>query len=717
MNRKFSSIKIIVFTIVLCCFIVLFTSSMYAQATNDINEGTFKFKQWFSEKLNYSEFKGDNQYDFMWLDKDTLLYREYRNLRLVRDILSPNPDVINLTSFLMAKDEASTSNYLYVPDREVIVFAEEMPEPVIKMYNKRGEFVDYLLLNDIDKDTLKISYVKDKDAFLILAQSKLILCKTWNEYDVVAENVSQYEHKDNTSELIIFRQNGELYNISIMNLDDNRKTITKIAENVSYADYYPEDSLITFTATSQAGITSLYTVNYYEQYDAIFLKDSPKLRYEGLAKHTYDYGKQTQYLPAFDYVYSNGVFIVMGVSDGLDNSLHFIKDSDSFIEPLDNVFDFIFDDLTGNIVVIYNTETDGIKQIECRNIDNLNTSISINESVMLEKEGQLLYHQDISSISYFTATEGEEKTLTVHSLTETADLLNLNYIDYSKPYYINSLSQRYLLISYIDNDTKNNTTTYYSIDSKKKHDFANAYLGSPCSPVEIFVIEKSGNSLQLCIYLENTFSDEIEKSFRVSETANYHFNLGLKAGGMLTLLARTRETTSLGFEFSLFFSYVPLKFFFVEADITYARRNFSFDPEYAVGEDPLLVESIFIHSDILSFQIFADLSYPLNKDIKLYLLFGGRFNYFFNNVLERNMNTGGQSEESFNSEINQGNLDLSTGIGASFLNTNKLGLSVEFVAYFSVLTPFKDSYLTELYNQSVLPVELQINVNFIFFKF
>lgn len=715
MNVKTSAIKIfsLIMLILLCGSLTLLNSSLYAQTTTETEEGTFEFRQWFSEKLNYTEFKNNDSYDFIWIDENTLLYREYRQLNLVRNILSPKPETVTLTSFLMAEDDSNVSSFFYVPKREVLVFVEEMPEPIIKMYNKNGEFVDYLLLEEMNKNTFKMTYIKDKDTFLILADTSLIFCKSWNEYEVLAENIVSYIYNQNSSEILLFTKSFDTFDISMMNMNDRRKKLTPIAEKIIYANYYPKTKLITYVKTNDGGKKSLYTVSYYEQYDTMYIKEPPKLIQEKISYHRYDYTQFKKQQFAFEYVPMEKIFIVM--NDNTDNSryLQFIKNNGEVITTIENVFDFIYSPITGDVITISNTEKDNEKQLMYRNMSNLVNPVLINQSAQMMQENDLQFDEMNSIISFFN----NEGNLILYSVNENKSLLDVKYADKDEDYYINPLSNQYIMASYIDNTANEPITTYYSIKTKKKFDIENAYIGTAQSSVVFSILEQSENGLQLSIYLDNKFANRIEEDFREQEIAIYHFSLGLKAGGMLTFLTGAKETTFVGFEFSLFFDYIPFQYFFVEGDITYARRNFSFDPQYASGEVPLLVESIVVHSNVFSIQLFANLSYPITNDIKLYLLLGGRFNYFFNNVLERQMSTGGETSESFNSEINQGNGDLSFGIGSSFLNTNKLGLSIEFVAYFSVISPFKESYLIELYNQTIYPVELQINVNFIFYKF
>ncbi len=468
MNLKTSAIKIFSLTILifLCSSFILLNSSLYAQTSLNLDEGTFEFKQWFTEKLDYSTFKNNNLYDFIWIDENTLLYREYRQLKMVRNILSPKPETVTLTSFLMAEDYSTVASFFYVPEREMIVFAEEIPEPIIKMYNKNGEFVDYLLLEEVNKNTLKMCYVKDKDAFLILADTRLLLCKTWNEYEVLAENIVSYAYKQNSSEILLFTKICDTFDISIMNINDRRKELTPIAEKVIYADYYPETELIAYVKTDNGGKNSLYTVSYYEQYDSIYIKEPPRFLQEDVSKHTYDYTQSRKQQLAFEYLPLKKMFIVMTNNTETSHHLHFIKDNEEVITPLENVSDFIYNPITGNVIIIRNTEKENVKQLMYKNINDLTNPVLISQYAQMKEENVIQFNETNSIISFFN----EEGNLILYSISENKSLLEIKYAVNTANYYVNPLSDQYIIISYMDSTTNEPITTYYSLKSKKKYD-------------------------------------------------------------------------------------------------------------------------------------------------------------------------------------------------------------------------------------------------------
>ena len=396
----------------------------------------------------------------------------------------------------------------------------------------------------------------------------------------------------------------------------------------------------------------------------------------------------------------------------LDNNLNEV------VEPIANISDFIYNDNTDDVILLYDDADNDSHKIEHRNINDW-TNITNISNLYMNDEKSFIFDKNSNTFGYFECNDNKKKKFIVYSLTYRKNIMTKSDVKEISNIFINMSLKDIIAISYkIKNDKY--VTYFYNTTTGKTERFDNSYYAVPYSTESLLIIEydngfKANMYLHVdCIERSNTVTNVV---FNKSPKHNKIFSFGFKGSGSLTFLTDDTDMLNCGYEASVFFGLTAFNFLMFEVDFIYGQRSFFFNPNNIVGEDPLLVKNISVIFNMFSIQPLLNCIIPIGRDTGIYLTFGGRFNFNISSTLKKSLFTGSSSSEDFSNKINTINIDILGGIGLMLFRTKKTSIFIDILFYFNVESPFKPSYLTEyvdILDVSVYPFAAQLSIGFSF---
>lgn len=718
--------RIILILLICFGFILINNSSLFAQ-----NNSSETLNKHFSVSLLSEDFLNTELFDFKWINNNTLLYKDRRQLKMIKNVSSEYPEVVNITNFLMVEDDGNIAPYYYIPESDLIIFAEEFPTPTITMYNGKGQFIDYLVL-DMEKHQFKLDYIEPMKCFLLLVDGKLLLGDNRNNFEILQTEVESYTYKENADEILVFKNkskstvspNRSNYNLTIINIKDKHNA-KLLSEKVMYANYYPSSNMLYYSTPITEDTCKITFINYKEENDSINLEKEiiniEDVIYENILN--YRRNENDKFInkrilrnrPQLEYIPSTQTYIFIKQENETNTkTLNLLdKSGDPLFKATNNILDFLYNKETNDIILFYSSSNNKFTKIEHHNMNKWINSNNISNTV-LNYENFFVWNKNLNIISYIEDNDGTTDVV-IYSLIDKKEIIRKNHVKTANNVFIDIVSDELITTSYKTIDDVN-ITYFNNIKTGKTEEFEGSYYAKPCSEDTIAVVEKTNEVLKVNIYVRGA---EGETGTKFDFSTLNMLTVGIKGSGLVTFLTPGIEAINSGYEIALFFNFSILSFLRAELDVIYSQRQFTFDLNYVSGEDPLLVSSIAVCSNMFSIQLTCSYMFSINRNIDIYIPLGVRLNMNIRDVLRKNLVTGQSSLEDFGNEMNKINFDIISGCGVILFKTERTRLFIELAVYFLMIPAFKESYLIEnikIYDYPLAPFGLQLNIGFSFFN-